>query len=66
VGKVNISFAASAVTDLDEIAIWYADQGVRDVGRGLSGGFFGESRRLKLILNWHELFPSLSKLIYGN
>ena len=31
-GKVNISFAASAVSDLKKIRNWYADQGVPDVG----------------------------------
>ena len=39
-GEVDISFAASAVTDLEEIVIWYADQSVADVGKRLIGEIF--------------------------
>ena len=39
-GKVDISFAASAVSDLEKIRIWYADQEVPDVGKRLIGKIF--------------------------
>lgn len=39
-GKSSIRFAESAVADLEEIRIWYADQGVPDVGERLIGEIF--------------------------
>ena len=39
-GKVDISFAASAVSDLEKTRNWYVDQGVPDVGKRLIGGIF--------------------------
>ena len=55
-GKVNISFAASAVTDLEEIAIWYADQGVPDVGKRLIGAIF---QRIETL----EAHPALGQIV---
>jgi toxin ParE1/3/4 len=55
-GKVNISFAASADTDLNEIAIWYADQGVPDVGKRLIGEIF---RRIETL----ETHPELARIV---
>lgn len=31
-GRVTIHFAESAVADLEEIPLWYAEQGVPDIG----------------------------------
>jgi plasmid stabilization system protein ParE len=39
-GEVTIRFAESAVADLEEIRLWYADQGVPDVGERLIADIF--------------------------
>ncbi len=36
-GKVSIRLAESAVVDLEEIRLWYIEQGVPDVGKRLIG-----------------------------
>ena len=55
-GKVDISFAASAVSDLEEVRIWYADQGVPDVGTRLIGEIF---QRIKTL----ETHPELGRIV---
>ena len=55
-GKVDISFAASAVSDLEEIRIWYADQGVPDVGKRLIEEIF---QRIETL----ETHPELGRIV---
>ncbi|MCP4769192.1 MAG: type II toxin-antitoxin system RelE/ParE family toxin [Gammaproteobacteria bacterium] len=55
-GKVDISFAASAVSDLEEIRIWYADQDVPDVGKRLIGEIF---QRIETL----ETHPKLGRIV---
>lgn len=55
-GKVDISFAASAVSDLEEIRIWYTDQGVSDVGMRLIGDIF---QRIETL----ETHPELGRIV---
>lgn len=54
--KVDISFAASAVSDLEEIRIWYADQDVPDVGKRLIGEIF---QRIETL----ETHPELGRIV---
>ena len=44
--KHTITFAVSAVKDLEEIRAWYADQQVPDVGERLLGEVFSHVERL--------------------
>ena len=39
-GTISIRFAESAVTDLEDNRLWYADQGVPDVGKRLIAEIF--------------------------
>ena len=55
-GKFDISFAASAVSDLEEIRIWYADQDVPDVGKRLIGEIF---QRIETL----ETHPELGRIV---
>ena len=55
-GNVDISFAASAVSDLEEIRIWYADQDVPDVGKRLIGEIF---QRIETL----ETHPELGRIV---
>jgi len=55
-GKVDISFAASAVSDLEEIRIWYADQDIPDVGKRLIGEIF---QRIETL----ETHPELGRIV---
>ena len=55
-GKFDISFAASAVSDLEEIRIWYADQGVPDVGKRLIEEIF---QRIETL----ETHPELGRIV---
>jgi toxin ParE1/3/4 len=55
-GKIDISFAASAVSDLKKIRNWYADQGVPDVGKRLIGEIF---RRIETL----ETHPELGRIV---
>ena len=43
--KHTITFAVSAVKDLEEIRAWYADQQVPDVGERLLGELFSQVER---------------------
>ena len=54
--KVDISFATSAVSDLEEIRIWYADQDVPDVGKRLIGEIF---QRIETL----ETHPELGRIV---
>ena len=54
--KVDISFAASAVSDLEEIRIWYADQDVPDVSKRLIGEIF---QRIETL----ETHPELGRIV---
>ena len=54
--KVDISFATSAVSDLEEILIWYADQDVPDVGKRLIGEIF---QRIETL----ETHPELGRIV---
>ena len=55
-GKISIRFAASAVADLEKIRIWYADQGVPDVGCRLISGIF---QRVEML----EKNPELGRIV---
>ena len=55
-GEVDISFAASAVTDLEKITIWYVNQGVPDVGKRLIGEIF---QRIETL----ETHPELGRIV---
>jgi toxin ParE1/3/4 len=55
-GKVDISFTASAVSDLKEIQVWYADQGVLDVGNRLTGEIIYRIETL-------EMHPELGRIV---
>ena len=55
-GNVDISFAASAVSDLEEIRIWYVDQDVPDVGKRLIGEIF---QRIETL----ETHPELGRIV---
>lgn len=44
---VSLSFAESAVADLQAIKRWYADQGVPDVGDRILRGVFERAERLR-------------------
>ena len=44
--RLQITFAASAVTDLEEIREWYAEQQVPDVGERLLGEVVSQVERL--------------------
>jgi toxin ParE1/3/4 len=44
--KHTITFAVSAIKDLEEIRAWYADQQVPDVGERLLGEVFSHVERL--------------------
>ena len=57
--KVDISFAASAVSDLEEIRIWYADQDVPDVGKRLIGEIFQRIETLETL----ETHPELGRIV---
>lgn len=38
--KVAVSFAESAVRDLEELQVWYAEQGAPEAGRRMVAGIF--------------------------
>ena len=44
--EVTVSFAESALRDLEEIRIWYAEQGVPEVGDRLVAEVFQQVERL--------------------
>ncbi len=44
--KVSVRFAESAITDLEAISDWYADQGVPDVGDRLIRRIFAQTETL--------------------
>ena len=46
-GKISIRFAESAVADLEEIRLWYADQGIPDVGTRLIDEIFQRVEALR-------------------
>jgi plasmid stabilization system protein ParE len=54
--EIDISFAASAITDLEEIATWYADQGVPNVGKRLIEEIF---QRIETL----ETHPELGRIV---
>lgn len=45
-GKVSISFASSAVTDLEDIQAYYNSEGVPDAGKRLTGEIIIQIERL--------------------
>jgi toxin ParE1/3/4 len=55
-GKVDINFSASAVSDLKVIRNWYADQGIPDVGKRLIGEIF---QRIETL----ETHPELGRIV---
>lgn len=55
-GKIRIRFAESAVTDLEEIRIWYTDQGVPDVGERFISGIF---QRVEML----EKHPEMGRIV---
>ena len=61
-GEVTIRFAESAVTDLEEIQLWYAEQAVPDVGEGLIVGSSNGSWCAESILSWVESCLSSTSL----
>ncbi|MCY3623697.1 MAG: type II toxin-antitoxin system RelE/ParE family toxin [Gammaproteobacteria bacterium] len=66
---VSVRFAESAVTDLEAIKEWYADQGVPDVGDRILGGVFERVERLQEHPDMGRVVPDfgesfLRELIY--
>lgn len=68
-GRVNISFAASALADLEEVLAWYAEQQVPDVGHRLVAEIVG---RIEALATHPDLgrvvpefgSPTLREIIY--
>lgn len=67
--RLRIEFAESAVTDLEDIIAWYADQQVPEVGKRLVGEVVAQVERLAdfpesgRIVPEFEL-PNLREIIY--
>jgi len=55
-GEVIIRFAESSVADLEEIRLWYADQGVPDVGESFVADIF---QRVEVL----EKHPELGRIV---
>ena len=55
-GEVTIRFAESAVADLEEIRLWYAEQGVPDAGERLVTEIF---QRIEAL----EKHPELGRIV---
>jgi plasmid stabilization system protein ParE len=67
--KHKISFAVSAVNDLEEIRAWYADQQVPDVGERLLGEVMAQVERLAAFPESGRMVPEfgaaqLREIIY--
>jgi len=55
-GEVIIRFAESSVADLEEIRLWYTDQGVPDVGESFVADIFQRVEAL-------EKHPELGRIV---
>lgn len=59
-GKYKITFAVSAVEDLEEIRAWYADQQVAEVGERLIGEVLSQVERLAGVPESGRMVPEFA------
>lgn len=59
-GKYKITFAVSAVEDLEEIRAWYADQQVAEVGERLIGEVLSQVERLADVPESGRMVPEFA------
>ena len=58
--RSSLSFAESAISDLEEVIAWYTEQGIPETGRKLAGKVIVQTERLTLYPDSGRVVPEFA------